>query len=256
MRNGNRRALATRTILRLALIVANESTWPSLTARCPCGLPFFNIDPGQARPGIVVMPAGDGKFWVAFAQDLAAIEPREFANVLAQYPDGAGGVNLQPFFDLITIHELGHSFETFGEIRIPTYWLSEIFANLALHAFVATHLPAALPALEVLPTIGSQGRALARRMRAEGYHSLEDLQAHHTGGGDAMDPLSYVWFQYRWQRLVAEMFTAGGEKGLVRFWECCKVPDVFGDARTAESLAPLLTREISSTFGRAVSDWR
>jgi hypothetical protein len=56
--------------------------------------------------------------------------------------------------DLITIHELGHAFEELGDLRLPTLWLSEIFVNLALHAFVATRLPAGLETLEVLPTVG------------------------------------------------------------------------------------------------------
>jgi hypothetical protein len=34
--------------------------------------------------------------------------------------------------------------------RLPTFWLSEIFVNLAMHAFVAAQLPASLPTLEVL----------------------------------------------------------------------------------------------------------
>jgi len=41
----------------------------------------------------------------------------------------------------VTIHELGHAFEVLGDLRLPTFWLGEIFANLALHAFVATKLP-------------------------------------------------------------------------------------------------------------------
>jgi hypothetical protein len=121
----------------------------------------------------------------------------------AAYPDGTGGLDLQPFFDLITIHELGHAFEVLGDLRLPTFWLSEIFVNLAMHAFVATQLPASLPTLEVLPTVGAGSRKLAARMRGEGYYStLEELQAHYTGGDDSMDPLNYVWYQYRWLRLA------------------------------------------------------
>ncbi len=81
---------------------------------------------------------------------------------------GAGGLDLQPFFDLITIHELGHAFEALGDLRLPTFWLSEIFVNLALHAFVATQLPASLATLEVLSTVGAGSQKLAARMRAEG----------------------------------------------------------------------------------------
>jgi hypothetical protein len=238
----------------IALIVAGEADW---SGNGPYGLPFFRDDPAEIRPGIVLMPAGSGDFWKQIGQDIRDASPRGYAKLLATYPDGAGGLDLQPFFDLITIHELGHAFEVLGDLRLPTFWLSEIFVNLAMHAFVATQQPASLPTLEVLPTVGATSRELAARMRAEGYSTLEELQAHYTGGDDSMDPLNYVWYQHRWLRLAAKMFEVDGEDGLVRFWRCFHSTDrVDASEATAASLAPLLTTEISPILGRAVRDWR
>jgi hypothetical protein len=238
----------------IAVIVANPADWSS---SLPYGLPFFNDDEGEIRPGIVVMPAGGGDFWIDMAQELRDASPGGYRKLLAGYPDGAGGVDLQPFFDLITIHELGHAFETLGDLRLPTFWLSEIFVNLALHAFVATQLPASLPILETLPSVGAGSRKLAARTRAEAYSTLEELQAHYTGSDDSMSPLNYVWFQYRWLRLAAKVFAADGEDGLVRFWDCFHATDrVDPDEATAKSLAPLLRSTVSKTLGRAVQDWR
>ena len=238
----------------LAVIVADEADW---TSRQPYGLPFFNDDADQIRPGIIVIPAGNGDFWIAMGEDLREASPRAYPRLLATYPDGAGGLDLQPFFDLVTIHELGHAFETLGDLRLPTFWLSEIFANLALHAYVATRRPESLDTLEVLASVGAQSRRLATRMRAEAYSTLEELDAHYTGGGDPMSPLNYVWFQYRWQRLAATMFDTDGEGGLVRFWQCFHENDrVLSGASTAASLAPLLSAEVSETLGHAVRTWR
>jgi hypothetical protein len=178
----------------IAVIVADEADWPG--RKSPYGMPFFTDDASKIRPGVVVMPAGGGDFWFEIGQDLRDASPRGYRNLLAIYPDGAGGVDLQPFFDLMTIHELGHAFEVLGDLRLPTAWLSEIFVNLAMHAFVATQLPASLPTLATLPTVGASSRKLAARMRAEGYSTLEELEAHYTGGDDPMSPLNYVWFQY------------------------------------------------------------
>jgi len=239
----------------IAVIVADEADWES---RQPYGLPFFNDDDGQIRPGIVVMPAGSGDFWIAMGQDLyEASPPRGYTRLLATYPDGAGGLDLQPFFDLVTIHELGHAFEALGDLRLPTFWLGEIFANLALHSFVATRQPESLNTLEVLSTVGAQSPRLGARMRAEGYSTLEELEAHYTGGDEPMSPLNYVWYQYRWQRLAATMFDADGEDGLVRFWDCFHATDHLDSGEvTASSLAPLLRTEVSETLGRVVQDWR
>jgi hypothetical protein len=238
----------------IAVIVADEGDWES---RQPYGLPFFNDDEGQIRPGIVVMPAGSGSFWVAMGQDLYEASPDEYPRLLAAYPDGAGGLDLQPFFDLIIIHELGHAFEAFGGLRLPTFWLGEIFANLALHAFVATRQSEHLDTLEVLSRVGAQSLNLDARMRAEGYTTLEDLEAHYTGGDNPMSPLNYVWYQYRWQRLAATMFNIDGEDGLVRFWDYFRASDhaTSGEA-TAASLAPVLQSEVSETLGRAIHNWK
>jgi hypothetical protein len=238
----------------LAIIVADEGDW---SGTGPYGLPFFNDDAGEIRPGVVVMPAGGGDFWIEMARDLRDASPSGYAKLLATYPDGTGGVDLQPFFDLITIHELGHAFEVLGDLRLPTFWLSEIFVNLAMYAFVATQLPASLPTLEVLATVGAGSRELAARMRAEGYSTLDELQVHYTGSEDSMSPLNYVWFQYRLLRLAAKLFEVDGEDGLVRFWDCFHSTDrVDVGLASAASLAPLLATEVSPTLGRAVRDWR
>ena len=112
----------------IAVIVASEADWES---RQPYGLPFFNDDEDQIRPGIVVMPAGRGDFWDGMAQDIRDASPRGYARLLAAYPGDADGLDLQPVFDLITIHELGHAFEMLGDLRLPTFWLGEIFAPKA-----------------------------------------------------------------------------------------------------------------------------
>jgi len=238
----------------LAVIVADEQDWQS---RQPYGLPFFNDDDGQIRPGIVVMPAGSGDFWTAIGEDLREATPRGYKRLLATYPDGTGGLDLQPFFDLVTMHELGHAFQVLGDLRLPTYWLGEIFANLALHAFIASKEPEKLSTLEVLSTVGAQSRRLAARMRAEGCSTLEELEAHYTGGDQPMSPLNYVWYQYRWQRLVARVFDADGEDALVRFWQCFHGTDRLGHREVAAaSLAPLLRTEVSETLGRAIHNWR
>jgi hypothetical protein len=237
----------------IAVIVADRTDWKS---RQPYGLPFFNDDEGQIRPGIVVMPASKGDFWVEMGQELKEASPREYPKLLATYPNGAGGLDLQPFFDLVTIHELGHAFEVLGGLRLPTFWLGEIFANLVLHAFVATNQPASLDTLEVLARVGAQSTRLDARIRAEEYSTLEELEEHYTGGDHPMSPLNYVWYQYRWQRLAATMFDTDGEEGLIRFWNYFQAtgrPNF--DGLNSASLAPLLTTGVSETLGRAVRDW-
>ena len=236
----------------LAVIVANETDWES---RQPYGLPYFNDDADQIRPGIVVMPAGTGVFWVDMVQDLHETAPGAYERLRVTYPNGDGGVDLQPFFDLIAVHELGHAFEASGDLRLPTFWLGEIFANLCLHAFVATRRPQSLNTLEVLSVVGARSEGLDARMSHEGFTTLEELETHYTGGQDPMSPRNYVWYQYRWQRLAAAMFDADGEDGLVRFWEYFVHTQREDDAVTPLTLPTLLSLHVSATLGHAVREW-
>jgi hypothetical protein len=239
--------------LDIAVIVASEADWES---RQPYGLPYFNDDDGQIRPGIVVMPAGSGGFWVAIGEELRTTTPEGYARLLTTYPDGSGGIDLQPFFDLITVHELGHAFEVAGDLRLPTFWLAEIFANLCLHAFVATKYPNLMHTLEVLSIVGMQSARLDERVNREGFTTLDELEAHYTGGDTPMDALNYVWYQYRWQRLAAAMFSADGGDGLTRFWEYFRGGTTLRESElSAGSLAARLSAEVSETLGRAVRDW-
>jgi hypothetical protein len=221
------RGLFPEVSLDIALVVADEIDW---AIRQPYGLPFFNDDDGQIRPGIIVMPAGSSDFWTSIGEDLRETSPRGYSRLLATYPDGAGGLDLQPFFDLVTIHELAHAFEVLGDLGLPKFWLGEIFANLALHAFIATRQPEKLDVLRELAIVGESSPGLDARVRTKGYTSLEDLEAHYTGGESPMSPLNCVWYQYRWQRLVAHVFEAEGEDVLTRLWNCFHAVDRFDSA--------------------------
>ena len=63
----------------IAVMVVDDANWES---RQPYGLAFFNDDDGQIRPGIVVMPAGRGDFWIAIGQDLHEVSPRDYPRLL------------------------------------------------------------------------------------------------------------------------------------------------------------------------------
>ena len=105
--------------------------------------------------------------------------------------------------------------------------------------------------------MGAQSRCPADRMRTEGYSTLEELQIQYTDDENPMDPLNYVWYQYRWQHIAAKVFEADGEDGLVRFWDCFHATDRLNSGNvTATTLAPLLSAEVSPTLGRAVQRWR
>lgn len=238
----------------ISLVVADERDWPHDGPSF--GMPFFSEERGE-RPGVLVMPAGSGNFWFEMAQEIGAAPPEAYLNLLATYPDGVGGVDLAPFIDLLTLHELGHSFEVLGGLRLPTLWLGEIFANLALHTFVATRRPESMRTLETFSMVGVGNEPLATRMDEVGYSTLDEFDAHYPGSEEPISWLNCVLFQCRFQRLAAQIFDAEGESALVRFWEYFRSVDrADASASSAASWAPLLSTGVSETLGRAVRGWR
>ena len=105
--------------------------------------------------------------------------------------------NVQEFVDLLSLHELAHTYHTqqgrsFGEL-----WTGELFCNLALHGYVAAHEPEVLPALVTLPSA-------AHRMPPEvqGVTRIEAMSAD--------NPLTYVWYQFRLQVAASRLWEDGG----------------------------------------------
>ncbi len=166
----------------IGVIVAREADWES---RQPYGLPFFNDNEGQIRAGLVGVPAGSGDFWAGMGQDIRDASPRGYARLLAAYPGGADGLDLQPFFDLVTIHELGHAFEVLGDLRA-----ARLLAGRGLRRPGAPHVrrnqAAGKPehaggALQRGSAQPAPRRPVARRGL---QHAGGAREAHYTAGGD------------------------------------------------------------------------
>jgi hypothetical protein len=189
------------------------------------------------------------------------------------YADANGDLQLRRFFDLLAVHELAHAFEDQGGTAFPTLWLSEIYANLALHAFVAKRRPSELANLTTLPDAQSQIVVFTAMMRATGHTNLDAFEQHYPVGTDKpMSGPNYGWYQVRFTVLAREIFEEGGEAALSRLWafgqrEAARRRsspyDYFRRHRTldwferqpAEGLASRLTSEVSPRLGQAVSAW-
>ena len=157
--------------------------------------------------------------------------------------DGSLGFSLA---DLLRSHEA-------GELEA----LAKKKGDAQLDAIAALGRLATADAIATLKGLAEKTGGGDDEERAFLKRTLEDLDAHYTGGDQPMSPLNYVWYQYRWQRLAAKMFDADGEEGLVRFWDCFHAADPLGPGEvTTSSLARLLRTEVSQTLGWAIQNWR
>jgi hypothetical protein len=64
-----------------------------------------------------------------------------------------GADRLVPFADMLVVHELAHAFHDGVPFVFPRSWLTELFANMALYAFVVANEPDRSSHLETLPRV-------------------------------------------------------------------------------------------------------
>jgi hypothetical protein len=233
------------------------------------GMPSY--DPVEKRLRVAT---DDNSLWqlqgkiARFASPFSA-----FPRLKKTYADANGNLHLRRFFDLLAVHELAHAFEDQGGTAFPTLWLSEIYANLALHAFVAKQRPSELANLTTLPDAQSRILVFTMMMHATGYTSLHDFEHHYPVGTEKpMSGPNYGWYQVRFTVLAREIFDEGGEAALSRLWvfgqrEAARRGsspyDYFRQHRSlgwfepqpAADLAPRLASEVSPRLGQAITAW-
>lgn len=204
----------------------------------------------------LVVAAEDNDFWKSFGSIAKFAAPiKGYARIKATYADKSGKVQMGLFFDLLVVHEIAHAFQDSVGFTFPTKWLSEIFADLALHSFVANVRPFELEHLIVAPDVISKIIAFNALIRISGYAKLDDFEQHYpTESKKPMNPQNYGWYQARFHKLAKVVFDSDGEAGLMRLWDSSKV-FAYGDAKTSEALSKMLSSEVSQTLGQAIGRW-
>jgi hypothetical protein len=117
----------------ITVLVLAPAQWPEYTT-CPTyGMPHADTD-----QQLLIMPGEDNAFWQSMVPPLETLSSETAAAVRAVYGGPDGAIDLSPFFELLSVHELVHLFHGQRNVQFPRKWLQEFFANLGLHAYVAT----------------------------------------------------------------------------------------------------------------------
>src|SRR5690606_15594021 len=96
-----------------------------------------NID--QERLAIATT---DNDFWRSFLPDVKQLPPVLAAAIKLAYGKEGGSYSMMPFFDLLALHEMGHSYTTQAGLKMQRNWMGELFVNIMLHTYVAEKQPA------------------------------------------------------------------------------------------------------------------
>ncbi len=217
----------------------------------------------------------DNPLWQSFGRIARVASPfSAYPRLKKTYADENGNLRLRRFFDLLAVHELAHAFEEQGGVAFPTHWMREIYANLALHAFIAKTRPNDLPSLTALPEAQMRITAFNLMMRLNGYTNLDDFDRHYPAGNPKapMSEPNYGWYQVRFHAMAREMFDAEGEGVLKRLWTFGKAEathrqrasDYFrehgtlsgwSDEVSAKDLVPKLASDVSPRLAQTVRMW-
>lgn len=188
---------------KVRLLILSEAQWKAHTSFPVYGMPHYND-----RETLIVA-SEDNVFWKSFIPEEDKIPEAHRETFRQAYRNGKGSLSMEPFFDLLAIHELGHAYHAQDSLQIQRLWMGELYANILLHTWVAEQSPAYLPALTVLPSISLETipRSSLR------FTSLQELEDNYDLIGRQY-PNNYGWYQFRWHVAAGNIYDAGGPAAL------------------------------------------
>ena len=194
------------------LVIADENAWPTACAEIPIyGMPFSLPDKLGTSPT-------PGAWWQEYVDvlmpHLSQPASTQLVNVLGDPLD------FTELADLIITHEATHLFHDIHPVtwasEFPADWVMELFANLGMHGYLATHEPEQLRLLA----------AVAEASVAAGPEiwDLQDLSL--MGESMFQSVTNYVWYEFRLIRWAAQLWDAGGAEGLLDYQRLLGHPDL------------------------------
>ena len=162
----------------------------------------------------LVVAAQNNEFWKRNTPPVDKLPETLAAELKNAYADKKGEVVLTDFFDLLAIHELGHSFQKAAGMKGQRNWLSEMLCNVLLHTFIAENEPQSLPALKVFPEI-TVATFPAGRLK---YTLLEDFENHYNDIAQ-YHPDNYGWYQCRFHTTAGKIYDVGGVAAMKKMWD-------------------------------------
>ena len=134
---------------KASLLVLSPQDWPGRSSHPVYGMPNYEA-------GNLIVAGEESSFWGSFVDMIKDASPSLLKEAQITYGSD-GRIDLAPFFDLLAVHELAHIFHDQVPFHFPRAWLTEFFANLCLHAYVASVEPEQLPTLETFPRLSRPG---------------------------------------------------------------------------------------------------
>jgi hypothetical protein len=190
----------------VTMLILNPVDWPKFT-----GFPVYGMAHYMGNKTLVIA-SENNDFWNSFIPPIDQL-PKELADkITSTYVDDAGNLTMQPFFDLLAIHELGHAYHFQAGLNTQRMWMGELFCNILLHTYIAETEPEQLPALTIFPQM-----VIAGGKEGYKYTKLNDIEERYDEIGQQY-PQNYGWFQCRWHSAAGDIYGAGGVETFLKLW--------------------------------------
>src|SRR5690606_28679176 len=165
------------------VLILSKDDWSNYTKFPVYGMPHYNDDK------TLIVAAEDNEFWHSFLPPLEQLPAELRQQVEDAYRMPGGRISMQPFFDLLALHELGHAFHMQGGLQMQRQWMGELFCNILLHAYIAENEPGQLPALTVFPNM-----VISNGTSEYQFTSLHDIEERYEEIGQ-QHAKNYGWYQ-------------------------------------------------------------
>ncbi len=193
----------------------------------------------------LAIAAEDNDLWRSFLPPVSQLPPPIAAQVKTAYKKQDGSYSIMPFFDLLALHEMGHSYTAQGGLKMHRNWMGELFVNIMLHTYIAEKQPELLPALEAFPNMVVGGGSAEYK-----FTSLQDFEKLYASMG--MGPKNYGWYQCRLHAAAKDIYNAGGKQVLLQLWNTLKKhPEKMTDA----AFVAMLKTEVHPSVANVYLRW-
>jgi hypothetical protein len=214
---------------RCTVLVLNRADWSERASNPSYVMPYYSA-------GNLFL-TGEPSDLTARLEEVASSAPPSAARELDQVY-GTGADRLAPFTDMLVVHELAHAFHDGVPFNFPRSWLMELFANMALYVFAVAEEPDRRVHFETLPRIALEYRLLKPVAR-----DLRYFEAFYP----YIEPLTYVWYQFRFTMMAKGLVDAAGPEVLRRLWDAFALSD--------EQLAGVLGGRVHPDAGQWLASW-
>lgn len=223
----------------VSLLILSPADWSGYTSFPVYGMPHYPND------HTLVVAAEDNDLWRSFIPPIGQLPPSLAGQVKTVYSQHDGTLSMQPFFDLLALHELGHAYHRQAALKMQRKWMGELFCNIFLHTYIADRQPQRLPALTVFPNMVVAGGG-----KDNAFNTLDQFEKNYTEIGKKY-PKNYGWYQCRLHAAAREIYDAAGKDALRKLWKTLQDKADKDD----QQLSELLAAEVHPAVANVLLKW-